>query len=390
MGATLAELTWVTVTIRLPRPLRAGALVIGTRQYCCVRVVLGGDHDGAIGEAFVLTRGLDVEAALRDLIAPRLLGGPVGPDTEAELRVGLRNAGWDGPISRAAAAVFLAVLDARARAAELPVWRLLTSAPADPPRVVTPIGYTPVGAGPGAETGTDTGEAELDEARRAIDAGAAVVKLMGGFDAPEVDLARLRRLRAAVGGRGAIALDVNGAWSRDEAIALFAQLAELEVAFVEDPWAIELGLAGSWPEPQDRPAIAIGEACASGVELESLAATGRVRHVRPDVTVLGGPERFLAPLPEIARSGAELMPHFWPEVHRHFVLAYPGPSWVEATLPGAGGFGIETFVHGGVHVGPGLTHPPSAPGFGYALDWDALRAHADAPPTTSSTATFTT
>ena len=55
----------------------------------------------------------------------------------------LRNIGWDGAISRAAAAVSLAVLDARARAARVPVSRLL-GAPATPePRAVVVIGYRP-------------------------------------------------------------------------------------------------------------------------------------------------------------------------------------------------------------------------------------------------------
>lgn len=379
-GARLAELTWLTATIRLSRPLRAGGLVIDARQYCCVRAVLAG---GAVGEAFVLTRGLDVGAAVRDLIAPRLLGKAVGVDAgpEDRLRVGLRNVGWDGAISRAAAAVSLAALDARARALDVPVWKLFGAAAiheVTPPRTVAAIGYAPVDG--------DPRDAELAEAEAAAAAGVTVVKLMGGFEPPEVDLERLRRIRYVLGQDRGIALDVNGNWSRQQALETLPKLAELGVAFAEEPWPIELGLDGEWPAADARssPPLAFGEVSASAVELESIAATGRVRHVRPDVTVLGGPRRFLKLLPWFASQGCELMPHFWPDVHRHFVMAYPGPAWVEATLPGGGGFGLERFVDGALHVGDELVRAPATPGFGFQLDWAALRSLSDGPAGTAS------
>lgn len=371
----LAELTWLTVTIRLPRPLRVGSLVIDARQYCCVRVTLA---DGAVGESFVLTRGLDVAGTLRDVVAPLLHGVSVGIESgaDAALRVRLRNSGWDGPISRAAAAVFLAVLDAQARALGVPAWQLIAPdhpAPA-PPRTIAAIGYTPVGV--------DAAEAELTEASLAVAAGVAAVKLMGGFGPPELDLDRVRGVRAAVGDACGVALDVNGNWSRAQALTLFPQLADLGVAFVEEPWPIELGLAGDWPGGPGGPELAIGEVFASTVELEAIAGTGHVRYLRPDATLLGGPGRFLGLLPAVAAAGCELMPHFWPEVHRHLVLAFPGPSWLEATVPGTGGFGLETFVDGALTVGRQLAATPTAPGFGYTLDWDALRGRADGPVTT--------
>lgn len=372
----LVELTWLTATIQLPSPLRAGALVIDARQYCCVRAVLA---NGSVGESFVLTRGLDVGGAVRDLIAPRLLGESLGLDGAAEdrLRVGLRNAGWDGAISRAAAAVSLAALDARARARDVPAWKLLTPVASDLPRIVAAIGYTPVDGNPR--------ETELTEAAAAADAGVSVVKLMGGFEAPDVDVERLRRVRDVVGGACGIALDVNGNWSRPQTLETWPRLADLGVAFVEEPWPIELGLHGDWPDrSSSSPAMAFGEVCSSVVELEAIAATGHVQHIRPDVSVLGGARRFLDLLPKLSNRGRELMPHFWPEVHRHLLMAYPGPAWVEATMPGVGGFGLERFVDGAAYAGEDLTHVPSQPGFGYALDWPVLRSLADAPAVTAS------
>lgn len=365
--APLVELTCATVDVPLERPVRAGRLVIDARQYCCVRARLA---DGAEGAAFVLTRGLDVAASLATVVLPRL-------SHVDGLRVGLRNLGWDGAISRAAAAVTLALLDAGARAAGEPVWRLL--APDVPVPAVVPagvaIGYAPVENDASA---TETGEAAL-----AAEGGAAWVKLMGGPD-PEVDLARLRRVRAVVGEGVGVALDVNGAWPVPLARQWLPRLADEGLAFVEEPVPYELGLdtvralAGV-----RRPPLALGEVCASVIELEALAATGLVEHLRPDATVLGGPEPFARVL--AATAGPGLVPHFWPEVHRHLVAGFPGAAVLECVAPGAGGFGLERFVDGLARLTGGGVAVPDEPGFGYRLDWTAVETLAATPPTTYRT-----
>jgi L-alanine-DL-glutamate epimerase-like enolase superfamily enzyme len=374
----LAELTWVTIDVDLPRPVRVGRLVIATRQYCCVRVRLA---DGSEGEAFVLTRGLDVAACLDRVVRPRLAGATIEFDN---LRVAVRNLGWDGPISRAAAAVSLAVLDATARAAGKPVWRLLAPATQGwAPRVlpaVVAIGYVPVDA--------DESQTEVAEAVRAAEEGAAWVKLMGGHPDPEVDLVRVRRARAAVGPRCDVALDVNGAWPLGLTRNYLPRLLDEGVSFVEEPVAYELGLdVVRGLADVRRPMLAFGEVSASVIELEALAATGLVDYLRPDATVLGGQEAFVRSLRATSAHGCGLMPHFWPEVHRQLAAAYPGESVVECVAPGAGGFGLERFVGGVARLGDGGVALPEDPGFGFLLDWAAIERMAVTAPTTVGMAT---
>lgn len=360
------ELTWTQVSVPLDRPLQSGALVIEARAYCCVRAVLG---DGATGEAFVLTRGLDVAHALDTLVAPRVLGHAYD-DVERRLRVGLRNVGWDGPISRAVSAVSLACFDASARGEGVPAWRLLADSPPAAPEGIAVIGYTPVGEEPD----------EVGEAERAAASGARWVKLMGGFAPAETDLARVAAVRKALGDDCRVALDVNGAWPADLALDLLPRLAG-ELAFVEEPWPYELGLA-----PFDRlgdgarPGLAFGEVSASTIELVALAATGRVDHLRPDATLVGGPRTFARLLDEV--SGVSVMPHFWPEVHRHLVAPYTGTAYLEYTPAGAGGFGLDRFVDGLATLVDGRIPAPDTPGFGYRLDWDELTRLAGVPATT--------
>lgn len=360
------ELTWAQVSVPLDRPLQSGGLVIEARAYVCVRAVLG---DGAEGQAFVLTRGLDVAAAVENLVAPRVLGHPYD-GAERRLRVALRNIGWDGPISRAASVVSLACLDARARGAGLPVWRLLSDERPAPSEAIAVIGYTPVGETPD----------EVAEAERAAADGALWVKLMGGFAPPETDIARVRAVRNALGDRCRVALDVNGAWPADVALDLLPRLAG-DVAFVEEPWAYELGLATfDRLAGRARPGLAFGEVSASTIELAALAATGQVDHLRPDATLVGGPQTFCDLLGQV--SGPSVMPHFWPEVHRHLVAPYRGSTFLEYAPAGSGGFGLERFVDGLATPIDGRLPVPDGPGFGYRLDWREIAGLADTPPTT--------
>jgi L-alanine-DL-glutamate epimerase-like enolase superfamily enzyme len=361
VSPTLTELEWATAVVPLRRPLQAGALVITSREYCCVRATLA---SGVAGESFVLTRGLEVGGALERLFAvPATSGAPLDG-----LRSAVRNIGWDGAISRAASALRLAALDAEAREQRAPVWRLLGATEPPAARAAVAIGY--------ATPGEPGGDADVRGAARAVDAGATCVKLMGGQGSPADDLARLAAIRHAVGDRVALALDVNGAWPRDVAYDALPRLAAAGVALVEEPWPYEHGLGGFDDLPDDRPELAFGEISASVVELEALAGTGCVEHIRADATLTGGAESWRALAPALAATGVALFPHYWPEVHRHLIALAPRTSFLEYTLPGGGEFGLEQLVAPAAELEDGRIVASTGPGFGFALDWERVGHHA--------------
>jgi L-alanine-DL-glutamate epimerase-like enolase superfamily enzyme len=367
MTGAIAELQWATAAIPLRRPVQAGALVITSREYCCVRATLA---SGVAGEAFVLTRGLDVDGALERLFAaPTLAASAHALDV---LRTAVRNVGWDGAISRAASAVRLAVLDAVAREHGAPVWRELGAHGAPSARAVVVIGY--------ATPGEDPAEADLRGARDAVAAGATCLKLMGGSGAPDDDLRRIAHVRAAVGEGIDIALDVNGAWSLASALAALPRLAEAGVTVVEEPWAYERGLASFEDLPAERPELAFGEVSASVIELEALAATGCVEHLRPDATLAGGAEAWRELAPALRSAGVAVFPHFWPEVHRHLVALVPRVSYLECASPRADEFGLEALITPLVSIDQGRIVAPNRPGFGFELDWEQIVHCADTQP----------
>jgi len=352
----IARLEWGTVSVTLPRLLHAGPLVIRAREYCCVRVTLG---SGATGESFVLTRGLDVAGALEQLFAARALAGAAMD----ALRSDVRNLGWDGAISRAASALRLAALDAAAREKHAPVWRFLGGEAAPSAPAIAVIGY--------GSPGDATGAAETSQAEAAAAAGFGWIKLMGIGGTADDELARLRRIRNAVGDDVRIALDVNGAWSVADAHAALPRLADAGLFLLEEPWPYEQGLGGFNDLPSDRPQLAFGEVSASVIELEALAATGCVEHLRADATLVGAAEAWRALAPSVQATGVPLFPHYWPEVHRH-LIPLAETSFLECTLASGGEFGLEQLVSPMAEMRDGRIAAPDEPGFGFSLDWERI------------------
>ncbi|MFC7165773.1 mandelate racemase/muconate lactonizing enzyme family protein [Halospeciosus flavus] len=134
----------------------------------------------------------------------------------------------DAPAARHA--VSLARADLRARREDVPLYRHLGTSTA---RETLPVNAT-------------VGDADVDEtvarARDAVDAGYPCLKLKVGVRSVDADLGRVRAVREACPDV-ALRLDANEAWSREAAHRAFDALADLDVAYVEQPLAAE-DLAG--------------------------------------------------------------------------------------------------------------------------------------------------
>ncbi|QLD84998.1 o-succinylbenzoate synthase [Natronomonas halophila] len=195
-------------SLSLSTPLETAAGTIDERRGFLVRL----DIDGTpgLGEATPLpgwTESLDdCEAALRDVADP-----------EAALDSGR----LDGtPAARHG--VSLAALDARARAADVPLYRYLG---AD-----SRIERVPVNATVGDDDAKATAEAAAD----AVAEGYPAVKLKVGSRSLSEDIDRLEAVRQRCPDIE-LRADANGAWDRETAERALSAFADLDVAFVEQP-----------------------------------------------------------------------------------------------------------------------------------------------------------
>ncbi|MCZ6886289.1 MAG: hypothetical protein O7E53_08010, partial [Alphaproteobacteria bacterium] len=149
-------------------------------------------------------------------LEPLLLGADATDDGVYEAV-----AGSDAPIA-ARAIVDVALWDLKGKILGQPVWRLLGPGPAAP----VPVAWIVHG---------NSVDEQVAEAVKAIDErGFSALKLKTWKRSMD-DVDMVRAVRDAVGPDRVIWVDANGSYSAGEARAVFPHLADLGVAFLEDP-----------------------------------------------------------------------------------------------------------------------------------------------------------
>lgn len=195
-------------SLPLADPLETADGRLDRREGFLVRVTVDGTE--GVGEATPLsgwTEPLgDCEAALRSV-----------EDPEAALE---SDALAETPAARHG--VSLAVLDARSRAADRPLYRHLGGRE----RVERVPANATVGDGSPDETAS--------AAAAAVEAGFDAVKVKVGARTPADDVERLEAVRERCPGVE-LRADANGAWERETAERTLSRLSPLDVAFVEQP-----------------------------------------------------------------------------------------------------------------------------------------------------------
>jgi o-succinylbenzoate synthase len=199
-------------SLPLSRPLSTAAGTIETREGFTIRTTVDGSP--GLGEATPLpdwTESLDAcERALEDV------DDPVAALADGRL--------VDAPAARHG--VSLAVLDARARAADRPLYRKLGRGER--------VESVPVNATVG-----DCSPAETVAAvEAAVSEGYPAVKVKIGGREPAADLERIEAVRS-ICQEIELRIDANGAWEPATARRALPELAALDVAIIEQPLAAD-------------------------------------------------------------------------------------------------------------------------------------------------------
>ena len=296
-------------SLSLSRPLSTARGAITEREGFLVRV----EHDGetGLGEATPLPGWTESLAECREALEA------VDDDAPALALAGMAGT----PAARHG--LELALFDAAARARGEPLYRYLGAE--------TAVGGVPVNAtvgdGPPGETAR--------EAREAVDLGYPAVKVKVGTRSLEADLDRLSAVREACPGVE-LRADANGAWDRATAREALADLARLDVAYVEQPLAAP-DLAGHADLRGGRVGIALDESLAETSVDEALAAgAADVLVLKP--MALGGPGRARRAALRARKVGVE--PVITTTIDGS--LARAAAVHVAASIPDIGACGLAT------------------------------------------------
>jgi len=200
-----------------------------------------------------------------------------------------------GPFNHVIAGLDIAFYDLLARKAGLPLYRFLNPDAAS--RVPT---YA---------SGINIADATTLIAR-CRDEGFDAFKVKVGFDM-EIDLARLRAVRAEMGEGEHLFADANQAWDAERALAFTEAAAELGLGWLEEPIPADAPEA-DWRRVAagtDIP-IAGGENIAGTEAFQTAARSGIYGVIQPDIAKWGGFSGCLPVCRTILDQGRRYCPHF--------------------------------------------------------------------------------
>jgi L-alanine-DL-glutamate epimerase-like enolase superfamily enzyme len=206
----------------LRQPFKFGNVVRTRSTNVLVKVTADDGHVGW-GEACPVPQltgetAASVVEAIRDRVEPALLHAD--PRSWRTLSTKLSEVLYGYPFTRAA--VETALLDLTGRSLGLPVWAVLGGRYRSAVRVHGSVGWD-------EDPGT-----VADNARRQAE-DFATLKLYAGRGDLKSDLDMLAKAREAVGDDIDFIVDVNGQWSRSQAVAASERLRELGVTILEQP-----------------------------------------------------------------------------------------------------------------------------------------------------------
>jgi L-alanine-DL-glutamate epimerase-like enolase superfamily enzyme len=256
--------------------------------------------DGATGQFGPCSRA--VVDLVRDQLAPALTGLDVEAYRSHAAAVPLGRHRTGSHLRLARSALELALLDLASRRCGRAVTALLGG----PTRASVPVYATALGVDIGHSLAPDVARWLVSEGYYGQKWG------LPGFERgeePAADIARLDRIRAAIGGESRLMVDACGRWTLDYARRIAPALAEFGVTWLEEPLGAEqldrLPALRLGPVPP----IAGGEHTYEPRDQYGQLVTGTFDVWQPDVAWCGGLRQALASADVASALGIRVYPH---------------------------------------------------------------------------------
>jgi L-alanine-DL-glutamate epimerase-like enolase superfamily enzyme len=372
------------ITAPISSPISNAYIDFSGMTCSLVAVVTDVKRDGrtVIGYGFNSNGRYGQGGLIRERFAPRLMkadpktllndaGDNLDPDRIWATLMKNEKPGGHGERSVAVGTIDMAVWDATAKIAEKPLFRLLAERhglEADSRVFVYAAGgyYYP---------GKDN-SALRAEMRSYLDRGYTVVKMKIGGVAIEEDRKRIEAVLAEIGSQASLAVDANGRFDLETAIAYAKMLREYPLFWYEeagDPldYALQAALAGFYPGP-----MATGENLFSHQDARNLLRYGGMRPDRDwlqfDCALSYGLceyQRTLKVLHEAGWSPRRCIPHGGHQMSLNIAagLGLGGNESYPDLFQPYGGF------PDGVRVEQGYITMPELPGIGFEGKSDLIR-----------------
>jgi len=177
-----------------------------------------------------------------------------------------------------------------------------------------------------------------DEMHRHLDAGYTMVKMKVGGMALSDDLARVAAVKSILPPGGALAVDANSKFFRDEALAYARGLKPFALRWFEEPCdPLDYALLSEIAAVYDAP-LSTGENLFSTQDVENLVRFGGLTPERNDVIQIDPPQAY--GIVQYARTLDMLARHGWP---RRLLFPHGGNQMSLAIAAGLGLGGAESY-----------------------------------------------
>jgi L-alanine-DL-glutamate epimerase-like enolase superfamily enzyme len=340
-------------------------------------------HWGVVGAKIVADNGLAgygftgthahlpsdrlVTSCISESYAPLLLGEDAQDGDRLWLKLARYPAvqwvGRAGVTQIALAAVDIALWDLRAKAADLPLWKLLGGATIERLEAYnTDIGWLSIPK-----------DKLVEGSRRAIEHdGFRRLKLKVGHTDPTIDIERIEAVRKAVGASVTIAIDGNGKWDLPTCQRFCARAEPLDIFWFEEPmWYDDIASHAALARSTSIP-IALGEQLYSANAFSAFIGAGAMQYVQPDVTRVGGITEYIQVAHTAHSHRLPIAAHVGDmgQVHVHLSYWHPATSMLEYIPWIKDCFAEPIRVDGGHYVRPEM------PGAGCTLTESAVSSYA--------------
>jgi mandelate racemase len=259
-----------------------------------------------------------IAPAIRDLAAARK-GTTLSPlDSFQVNRRSLNLVGYAGIAAIAVAGLDMALWDALAKAADLPLAVLLGGS----------LGPVPAYNSNGLWL-TEVDTLAKEASALVAEGGFAGLKLRLGRDRLEDDLAAIREVREAAGEDIKLMVDFNQGLSLGDALMRCHALDDQSLYWFEEPIVYD-NLPGYAQLARElKTPVQLGENFYGPRDLFAALNAGAGDYVMPDLMRIGGVSGWLRAAPIAAAAGVQISTHLYPEFSAHLMRASETAHWLE-------------------------------------------------------------
>lgn len=262
-------------------------------------------------------------------------------------------------------AIDIALWDLKAKAAGLPLYKLLGGVRTRLECYVAGGYYAP-----------DKTLLDLQhEMETYLSWGAKAVKMKVGGLSPREDAERVHAVRKAIGPDIKLLVDANCAWKINEAVEFAKRTEEDNLFWFEEPLAADDLEHFKMLSGQTWTPLAAGESVKNFHEEAKLIDTGAISFIQPDACMCGGVSQVMKTGVYAEAKHIHIAPHGLQQVHVHLNCAMNNAAITEFYSPTFDRLAYEAYKYPVLINEDGTVSPPENPGASFDINREVLEPY---------------